>query len=94
MVELVKTPIFRALTEPQMFGGVTYNYFILNGIITTEIFLMTRSFWAFGAALIVHSIGYLVCLREPRIFDLWFTKVSRCPRIRNYRLWRCNSYQP
>ena len=43
-------------------------------------------------ALLLHIIGYLACLREPRIFDLWLTKVSRCPRISNWRRWRCNSY--
>ncbi|ADU13006.1 MULTISPECIES: type IV secretion system protein VirB3 [Asticcacaulis] len=93
-VALVKAPIFRALTQPQMFAGVTYSYFILNFMITTEAFLVTRSFWALGIALLVHAVGYLACLREPRLFDLWFTKVSRTPRIRNYKFWRCNSYLP
>jgi len=25
---------------------------------------------------------------------LWLTKVSRCPRVRNWQLWGCNSYSP
>ena len=45
-------------------------------------------------ALAVHVIGYFACLREPRIFDLWLTKVSRCPRVRNWKQWGCNSYAP
>jgi len=94
MADLIKTPVFKALTQPQMFAGVTYSYFIINAVVTTELFLITRSFWAFAGALIVHVIGYLACLREPRVFDLWLTKVSRCPRIKNWRLWRCNSYHP
>lgn len=77
-----------------MLGGVTYSFFIINAVITTEAFLITRSFWAFGVALLVHLVGYVACLREPRIFDLWLTKVSRCPRVRNYGFWRCNSYRP
>jgi type IV secretion system protein VirB3 len=87
---LIKAPVFRALTRPQMFGGVTYSYFIINAAVTTEAFLMTRSFLALPVAL----IGYLACLREPRIFDLWITKVSRCPRVRNWARWGCNSYSP
>ena len=94
MSDLIKTPVFKALTQPQMFAGVTYSFFIINGVATTEAFLITRSFWAFGFALVVHVVGYLFCLREPRIFDIWLTKVSRCPRIRNWRHWRCNSYHP
>ena len=94
MAELSRTPIFRALTQPQMFAGVTYSFFIINGVVTTETFLITRSFWAFGVALAAHAVGYLACLREPRIFDLWLTKVSRCPRVRNWKRWGCNSYAP
>ncbi len=94
MSDLIKTPVFKALTQPQMFAGVTYSFFIINGVATTEAFLITRSFWAFGVALVVHVIGYLFCLREPRIFDIWLTMVSRCPRIPNWRHWRCNSYHP
>ena len=40
----------------------------------------------------MHAIGYLACLREPRIFDLWITKVSKCPRVKNWSRWGCNSY--
>ena len=53
---------------------------------------MTKSFWALPAAVAIHGVGYLACLREPRVFDLWITKVSRCPRVPNFRRWGCNSY--
>lgn len=86
--------VFGALTRPQMFAGVTYSYFVLNGVVTAELFLITKSFWAIAAALAIHAIGYAACLREPRIFDLWLTKVSRCPHVPNFKVWRCNSYQP
>lgn len=77
-----------------MFAGVTYSFFVINGVISTEAFLITRSFWALGVAVIVHIIGYLACLREPRFFDLWITKVSRTPRVKNWKRWGCNSYAP
>ena len=94
MADLIRTPVFKALTQPQMFAGVTYSFFIINAVATTEAFLVTRSFWAFAVAGVVHAIGYLACLREPRVFDLWLIRVSRCPRVRNFRFWRCNSYMP
>jgi type IV secretion system protein VirB3 len=25
---------------------------------------------------------------------LWITKVSRCPRTKNWKRWGCNSYAP
>lgn len=91
---LERDPLFVALTRPQMFAGVTYSYFVANAIIATELFLIFKSFWALVAALVIHLIGVLACLREPRFFDLWLAKISRCPRVRNYKIWRCNSYRP
>lgn len=88
-----RDPLFVALTRPQMFAGVTYSYFIANAVIATELFLIFRSLWALGAALVVHLVGVVLCLREPRFFDLWITRVSRCPRVKNHAIWRCNSYR-
>ena len=90
--ELDRDPVFGALTRPQMFAGVTYSFFIINAAVTTELFLISRSFLALPAAVAIHAVGYLACLREPRIFDLWLTKVSRCPRVPNWKHWGCNSY--
>jgi type IV secretion system protein VirB3 len=90
---LDRDPLFVALTRPQMFAGVTYSYFIANAVIATELFLIFRSVWALAAALLVHLVGVVLCVREPRFFDLWITRVSRCPRVRNHAIWRCNSYR-
>ena len=94
MQELDRDPLFVALTRPQMLLGVTYGYAIGNAIVTTELFLLFKSVWVLAVALVLHVAGWLACLRDPRIFNLWIVKVQRCPRVRNYRLWRCNSYRP
>jgi len=94
MEQLNRTAVFAALTRPQMFAGVTYTFFVLNAIVTMELFLLSKAFWPILAALLIHAIGYLACLREPRIFDLWLVRVSRCPRVPNFAFWRCNSYAP
>jgi type IV secretion system protein VirB3 len=91
---LERDTLFVALTRPQMFAGVTYSYFVANAVIATELFLIFRSIWALAVALIVHFAGVLMCLREPRFFDLWLTRISRTPRVKNYPIWRCNSYRP
>lgn len=94
MAQLEQDQVFGALTRPQMFAGVTYGYFVLNAVVTAELFLITKSFWALLAALLLHVAGYMACLKEPRIFDLWLTRISRNPRVRNWQVWRCNSYRP
>ncbi|WP_426257423.1 type IV secretion system protein VirB3 [Sphingomonas sp. DC1600-2] len=91
---LARDPVFGALTRPQMFAGVTYSFFVLNAVITMEAFLLTKSFLVLLLSLVIHLGGYLACLREPRFFDLWMTKLAQCPRGRNHAYWRCNSYCP
>ncbi|MES2698320.1 MAG: VirB3 family type IV secretion system protein [Pseudomonadota bacterium] len=91
-MQLVRHRVHRALTRPQMFAGVTLNYFVINAIVTTEAFLILKSLWILPIPLVMHAIGYFACLREPRVFDLWLTKVSKCPRVPNFKRWGCNSY--
>ena len=91
---LKRETVFVALTRPQMFGGVTYPYFVINAVFTAELFLIFKTFLALAAAALIHLVGAVLCLREPRFFDLWLTRVARCPRVRNYPLWGCNSYRP
>lgn len=93
MSQLRRDTIFVALTRPQMFAGVTYSYFVINAIVATELFLIFRSIWVLGAALLIHLAGVLICLHEPRAVDLWLTRSMRCPRIKNFKLWQCNSYR-
>ena len=91
---LARETVFIALTRPQMFAGVTYNFFIFNAIAMAELFLITKSIWVLAVGLVVHFVGALLCLREPRFFDLWIARVSRCSRVRNHGVWGCNSYRP
>lgn len=92
--ELQRDTVFVALTRPQMFAGVTYSFFVINAILAVELFLIFKSFKVLLAGVVIHGIGALVCLREPRFFDLWIARVRHCPRIRNYGFWKCNSYKP
>ena len=94
MARLASDPVFAALTRPQMIAGVTYAYAVFNLVVTVEAFLITKSFWALGVAVVLHVVGYLGCLREPRFFDIWITKVRSCPHVRNFAFWRGNSYRP
>ena len=94
MSELVRHPVHRALTRPQMFAGVTYTFFVINAVIGVELFLIFRAWWVLVVALVIHGIGMLACLDEPRIFDLWINRVRNCPRIKNHAIWQCNSYRP
>ena len=94
MSVLFRHPVHRALTRPQMCAGVTMNFFIINLMVTTIAFLILKNWWVMIVPVVTPTIGYFASLREPRIFDLWITKVSKCPRVPNYKRWGCNSYTP
>jgi len=91
---LERDTLFVALTRPQMFAGVTYSLFVVNAVVATELFLILRTGWVIAAALALHGASMLLCIKEPRFFDLWMARLSKCPRIANYRTWQCNSYRP
>ena len=85
--------LFVALTRPQMFAGVTFSFFVINAIICVELFLIFGSFWIIPLALAIHGAGVVLSLREPRIVELWLTRMRHCPRVKNHAHWGCNSYR-
>lgn len=90
----MRQPLFAALTRPQMLWGVTYPFFVVNLIVTTELFLLLKSFAAIAVFGCIHLIGYAACLKEPRRFDLMLMRIARARRVKNAALWGGNSYQP
>jgi type IV secretion system protein VirB3 len=74
--------------------GVTFSSFVLNVIATTIAFLATSDLRAFLLFLPVHGLAYLLCLRDPRIFELLFVRAAKTPPVPNARFWRAKSYAP
>ena len=94
MSELVRDTLFNGLARPQLLLGVPYGLMVLNGVLVTELFLVFKSIWVVLAGLIAHLIGWVVTLGDSHRFDQWLVKVRLCPRVPNFRFWRCNSYRP
>jgi type IV secretion system protein VirB3 len=94
MASLISDPIFKALTRPQMVAGVTYNYLVINLVVTIETFIISKSFWTLALPVVIHLAGVLACLEEPRLVDLWLGRVRLCPNIPNRWFWTSNSYGP
>ena len=85
-------PLFLGLTRPALVWGVPQPLFVLNGMVSMIVFLLSNSFMPLlvGAPMI-HALAYLACIKEVRIFDLWRVK-ARFLRCRNRRYWGANSY--
>lgn len=75
-------PLFQGLTRPAMIMGVSYMYFVINAVICMIFFINTSNmFILFFIAPVVHGIGYLICLREPRAVELLMIKTGKCWKL-------------
>src|SRR5580765_2944347 len=94
---IVADTLFVGMTRPSMVWGVSYSAMMFNVVITMESFIVTKNLAWLLAFLPVHGVLYLVCLYEPRFFDLlqlWAR--TRLPALLagNLRYWQANSYSP
>lgn len=75
---LQSDPLFQGLTRPAMVFGVTYMFFIGNLMVNLLVFINTSNllvlFVVFPA---IHTIGYIVCLKEPRIMEMVMVKLKK-----------------
>jgi len=89
-------PLFVAVTRPPMRWGVTFSALLFNLVFTMEVFLLTKNLLTLLLAIPIHGLCALLCLRDPRIFDLallWSR--TRLPAyLTNYRHWQASSYTP
>jgi type IV secretion system protein VirB3 len=87
-------PLFLGVTRPAMAFGVTYSALLFNAVVTVELFLLTRNLLWLLACLPVHGLFWLLCLSEPRFFDLalLWGKTRGPGLFGNGRVWRAQGY--
>lgn len=89
-------PLAVGLTRPAMKWGVPYPALMINLIVSVEALVWTRSLLWMLICIPIHGICYLVCLKDPRAFELfvqWLrTKANCLVATRGY--WSASSYSP
>jgi type IV secretion system protein VirB3 len=93
---LTADPLFVAVTRPPMRWGVTFSALLVNLVFTMETFLLTKNLLTLLIALPIHGVCALLCLRDPRFFDLvllWGR--TRLPAYATtLRMWKASSCSP
>lgn len=93
---LTADPLFVAVTRPPMRWGVTFSALLVNLVFTMEAFLLTKNLLTLLIALPIHGVCALLCLRDPRFFDLallWGR--TRLPAYATtLRFWKASSCSP
>ncbi|PIR32614.1 MAG: type IV secretion system protein VirB3 [Alphaproteobacteria bacterium CG11_big_fil_rev_8_21_14_0_20_44_7] len=80
-------PLFLGLTRPAQIAGVHYLLFLVNFMGNILLFInhvfenrMLAVVVGFGS---VHIIFYLICLKEPRMIELFLKRYGKCMKCRN-----------
>ena len=85
------TPLVRALTRAPTLMGVPYLYFMFNGVISSVCFLLSHNLLMLLVAIPLHLLGYVLTLRDDRIFEILMVRTSKCPP-RSRAFWGADSY--
>ena len=85
------TPLVKALTRAPTLMGVPYLYFMFNGVVSSVCFLVSHNLLMLLVAIPLHLLGYVLTLRDDRIFEIFLVKSSKCPP-RSRALWGADSY--
>ena len=85
------TPLVKALTRAPTLMGVPYLYFMFNGVASAVCFLISHNLLMLFVALPLHLLGYVMTLRDDRIFEILFVRSTLCPP-RSRAFWAADSY--
>ena len=92
---VIADPLFVGITRPAMALGVTYGAALANGMVTVELFLLTRNLLALLVCLPIHGILWVLCAVEPRFFELLLLHLkNRRGRRASRAVWRASTYAP
>ena len=74
--------------------GVPYAALLANAFLTLELFLVSRNLLWLLIAMPIHGLAWLVCLAEPRAFELLavWVQVRARAGFAGRRRWRAVSY--
>ena len=67
---VIADPLYVGLTRPALALGVPYAALLANAFLTLELFLLSRNLLCVLLCVPLHGIAWLLCLAEPRYFEL------------------------
>lgn len=91
---VIADTLFAGITRPALALGVPYAALLLNGFVTLELFLVTHNLLALLVCAPIHAVAWLLCLAEPRFFELLTVRIQVRARggAGGSRRWGARSY--
>ncbi len=91
-VEPEMTPLVRALTRTPTLFGAPYMFAMFNMVVTAIVFLVTKNLLSGLLVFPIHAIGYVLTLRDDKIFAILGVRATKCPP-RSKPVWGIDSYR-
>lgn len=85
-------PLFVGLTRPTLLFGVSQMFVILNSFVWIGYFIVLSDLRGIVALVICHTIGYVICSKEPLFVELFMIKMQKCNKCPNKLYHGANSY--
>lgn len=88
--------LYVGATRPTTILGVTFTGVVLNMMVIILVFVFTKNLLWLLLFVPVHGICYLICMKDPRTFDLLglWGKSNEFPVFGNRRYWGMTTYSP
>lgn len=93
MMRITTHLIYTGLTRPPMWLGITLDYLFCCFLLVYGLFMLTANPLLLLCYLPLHIFGWVVCRYDPNFFRV-ILSVASCPRVANFKLWGCQSYEP
>ena len=87
-------PLYQAMTRDAMVLGVTLDCFILEVIVWSIAFLISRSLWVLIAASLFHLLCFWKCMDDADYFSIWWVAFGLTRKGANGDGWGGTSYDP
>jgi type IV secretion system protein VirB3 len=93
---IVQVPLAVALTRPSSKWGVPYEALVVNLVVSVLAMIGTHNLSWLSICVPIHAVCYLVCLKDPRSFELVWLWVCTTLRtlLRTRYYWSGSSYSP
>ena len=91
--QLKNDQLFKGLTRPAMFLGVSFNFMLINMTLSMCAYTLASDLLVLlvsGPSL--HIIGYIICFKEPLFIELLMVKSQKCTKCTNRMYHNANSY--
>ena len=87
-------PLYQAMTRDAMILGVTLDCFILEVIVCSIAFLISRSLWVLPLVGLFHLLCFWKCMEDADYFSVWWVAFGLTRKGANEDVWGGTSYDP